>query len=77
MPQPLAEDVKRNMELELATMEQIINELEKRPIYFTLAYWENAPMSDSGVAYTGNDPQTAIKVFECAADYLCLLTDEF
>jgi len=66
------------MELGEATVDQLIDELQTRPITFVMAGIEMTPMGGSWVRWSLNqDPLDAIKFLCLAQDYLCHQTDEW
>jgi hypothetical protein len=60
------------MDLETATVRDIVEELNHRPVSFLLAFYETEPIANgrSGVAHNLPDTQTAIEFCASAARYL-------
>ena len=64
------------MEVEEATVDQLIDELKTRPITFVMAGIEDVPAGGDWIKWSDDqDPLQAIKFLCLAQDYLCYMTD--
>jgi hypothetical protein len=69
------------MELELASIEDIVLEMQKRPLLnFVLLYWEEAPMNQKGFWVSRSphlETKQIIETMESGIEHICRQTDEW